>query len=160
MKFSAQEEYGLRCLLQIARLGADGSMTIPEISKHEGLTPTHVAKLLMILRKEGFIASTRGQAGGYTLARKAGEIPVGEVLAALGGKLFDEEFCGKHAGQLSICTHAVDCSVRSLWQVIQESVDQVVDRLTVADLIKNGERPNVQMFDSPRRSTALQTSDK
>jgi Rrf2 family protein len=160
MKFSAQEEYGLRCLLQIARLGADGSLTIPEISKHEGLTPTHVAKLLMILRKEGFVASTRGQAGGYTLARKSEDIPVGEVLAALGGKLYDEEFCGKHSGQLSICTHAVDCSVRSLWQVIQQSVDQVVDKLTIADLIRSGERPNVQLFDSPRRTKAAKTSEK
>lgn len=160
MKFSAQEEYGLRCLLQIARLGVDGSMTIPEISKHEGLTPTHVAKLLMILRKEGFITSTRGQSGGYTLARKPEEIPVGKVLEALGGKLYDAEFCGKHAGQLSICTHAVDCSVRSLWQVIQESVDKVLDHLTVADLIRSGERPNVQLFDNPKRRGSLQTSDK
>lgn len=160
MKFSAQEEYGLRCLLQIARLGVDGSMTIPEISKHEGLTPTHVAKLLMILRKEGFITSTRGQAGGYTLARKPEDVPVGEVLEALGGRLYDEEFCGKHAGQLSICTHAVDCSVRSLWQVIQESVDQVVKKLTLADLIRSGEKANVQLFDSPRRRETAQPSKK
>lgn len=153
MKFSAQEEYGLRCLLQIARTGDGGSLTIPEISKHEGLTPTHVAKLLMILRKEGFITSTRGKAGGYTLSRPAEGITVGEVLASLGGKLYDEEFCGKHAGQLSICTHAVDCSVRSLWQVIQLTVDKVVDKMTLADLIESSERPNVQMFETPRRST-------
>ena len=86
MKFSAQEEYGLRCLLQIARLGPDGSMTIPEISRIEGLTPTHVAKLTMILRKGGFLSSTRGQAGGYALARSPEKIIVGEVLEALGGK--------------------------------------------------------------------------
>ena len=160
MKFSAQEEYGLRCLLQIARLGTEGSLTIPEISKHEGLTPTHVAKLLMILRKGGFITSTRGQSGGYTLARHANEIVVGDVLEALGGKLYDAEFCEKHAGQLSICTHAVDCSVRSLWQVIQQSVDQVIGKLTLADLISSGEKTNVQLFDSPRRPEALQASKK
>jgi Rrf2 family protein len=147
MKFSAQEEYGLRCLLQIARLGTEGSLTIPEI------------KLLMILRKEGFITSTRGQAGGYTLARKPEEISVSEVLEALGGKLFDAEFCGKHSGQLSICTHAVDCSVRSLWQVIQQAVDHVIDDLTLADLVKNGEKSNVQLFDAPKRMTAAQTSN-
>ena len=159
MKFSAQEEYGLRCLLQIARLGTEGSLTIPEISKHEGLTPTHVAKLLMILRKEGFITSTRGQSGGYTISRPADQIAVGDVMAALGGRLYDEEFCGRHAGGSSaICTHAVDCSVRSLWQVIQQAVDQVVNRVTIADLIRDGERANVQMFDAPRRGAALPTS--
>lgn len=151
MKYSAQEEYGLRCLLQIARLGTGGSLTIPEISKHEGLTPTHVAKLLMILRREGFITSTRGQSGGYAIARNPEEIIVGDVLEALGGKLYDAEFCDKHSGQLSICTHAVDCSVRSLWQVIQQAVDQVVNKLTVADLLSSGEKPNVTLFEAPRR---------
>jgi Rrf2 family protein len=139
LKFSAQEEYGLRCLLQIARLGEGGSMTIPEISKVEGLSSTHVAKLMMILRKEGFINSTRGHSGGYVLARPANEIAVGDVMAALGGKLYDDEFCNRHAGQFSICTHAVDCSVRSLWQVIQAAVDGVVGKLTLADMLQRAE---------------------
>jgi Rrf2 family protein len=154
LKFSAQEEYGLRCLLQIARLAPEDSMSIPEISRQEGLSATHVAKLLMILRKEGFITSTRGQAGGYTLARSANQIALGEVLAALGGKLYDDEFCGRHAGQQSVCTHAVDCSLKSLWQVIQTAVDQVVDRLTLADLLGSDTRASVQLFDSPRRVPA------
>lgn len=149
MKFSAQEEYGLRCLLQIARDG-DGTMTIPEIAKVEGLSQTHVAKLLMILRKEGFINSTRGQAGGYALSRSPEEIKVGEVLAALGGKLFDDEFCARHAGQLSICKHAVDCSVRSLWQVIQGAVDNVLDGISLADMMNEGEAAtNVTFMSTP-----------
>ena len=87
MKFSAQEEYGLRCLLQIARLGPEGSLTIPEIARHEGMSPTHVAKLLMILRRDGFLASTRGQQGGYALALPPEKTYVGDVLASLGGRL-------------------------------------------------------------------------
>jgi Rrf2 family protein len=145
MKFSSQEEYGLRCLLQIARV--EESMTIPEISEVEGLSATHVAKLLMILRKEGFLTSTRGQSGGYQLARPADQIIVGDVLAALGGKLYDEEFCSRHKGHLSICTHAIDCSVRSLWQVVQDAVDNVVNRMTLADLLGEKPQPNVQFFD-------------
>jgi Rrf2 family protein len=156
MKFSAQEEYGLRCLLQIARSGRGGSLTIPEISRVEGLSQTHVAKLLMILRKDGFVTSTRGQTGGYTLARPASEINVGEVLNALGGKLYDEEFCAKHAGQLTICQHAVDCSVKSLWQVIQGAVDHVLRDLTLADMITNGDAiSNVKFMDSPPRQKAV-----
>jgi len=152
VKFSAQEEYGLRCLLQIGARGADDSLTIPEISKIEGLSQTHVAKLLMILRKEGFITSTRGQSGGYTIARPPEQIVVGEVLAALGGRLYDGEFCERHRGQHDICTHAVDCSVRSLWQVIQSAVNDVVDQMTLADMLKK-EAPasNVTLFAQPRR---------
>ena len=156
MKFSAQEEYGLRCLLQIARLGPEGSMTIPDISRVEGMTQTHVAKLMMILRKSGFINSTRGHLGGYTLALPAEQIRISEVLEALGGKLYDDKFCGRHGGQNNICTHAVDCSVRSLWQVIQNSVDSVLDRITLADLMKEKDsaaRSNVQ-FGIPRPTGA------
>ena len=154
MKFSAQEEYGLRCLLQIARLKPGESMTIPQISEVEGITPTHVAKLLMILRKDGFISATRGQAGGYFLARAASEIPVGEVLASLGGKLFDEEFCARHSGHMHICNHHIDCSVKSLWQVIQGAVDSVVNRITIADLLEGRTtQPNVTLFATPQRAT-------
>lgn len=152
MKFSAQEEYGLRCMIQIAKFGSDGSLTIPEIARVEGLSQTHVAKLLMILRKDGFITSTRGQTGGYALARPAGEINVGEILACLGGKLYDDEFCSKHAGQFSICKHAVDCSVKSLWQVIQGAVDHVLNDLTLADMISKGDAiSNVTFMSAPPR---------
>lgn len=154
MKFSAQEEYGLRCLIQIARQGEGGSLTIPEISKLEGLTTTHAAKLLMILRKEGFITSARGQSGGYSLSAKPADIKVADVLNALGGKLYDAEFCGRHSGALDICTHAVDCSVRSLWQVIQQSVDSVLEHLTLASMMEEA-KTNVTLFDS--RPTQLIT---
>ena len=68
MKLNSSEEYGLRCLLQLARQ-TPGSLTIPEISQAEGITHHNVAKLLRILRQGGFVASARGQQGGYALAK-------------------------------------------------------------------------------------------
>lgn len=144
MKFSTQEEYGLRCLLQIARRGA--SATIPQIAAAEGLSTTHVAKLLMILRRESWVMSTRGQAGGYTLAKHPSEIMVKDVLASLGGQFYDEAFCVRHSGQLDICKHAVDCSVRSLWQQVQTAVDQVLEGISLADLFAEVEATNVTFF--------------
>lgn len=128
-------------------------MTIPQISEVEGLSQTHVAKLLMILRKDGFIRATRGQLGGYTLSRPAKEIKIGDVLASLGGKLYDQDFCDRHAGQHHICTHAIDCSIRSLWQMVQEAVDQVIDRVSLADLLLAPEPvSNVTLFAAPSRA--------
>lgn len=152
MKFSTQEEYGLRCLIQVAKRGEEGALTIQEIGQLEGLTAPHVAKLLMILRKEGFIKSTRGQSGGYTIARPPRDILVGDVLAALGGKLYDDGFCGRHVGTHDICSHSfAGCAVRDLWQQVQTAIDGVVDSIRLSDLLGMS---NVQFGGAPPRERA------
>jgi Mn-dependent DtxR family transcriptional regulator len=71
MKLSTQEEYGLRCLLQLARAGDAASLTIAEMSEREGISSPNVAKIMRILRRAGLVRSTRGKAGGYYLSRPA-----------------------------------------------------------------------------------------
>ena len=142
MRLTSQEEYGLRCLLRVGREGTEGSVTIPELSKSEGISEPNVAKMMRILRSSGFVRSTRGQAGGYTLARTADQIAVGHVLAALGGRLFDSNFCGTHAGVGSSCTHLVDCSIRSVWRTIQNAIDGVLAQLTLKDLLGSEQEMN------------------
>jgi Rrf2 family protein len=135
MKFSTQEDYGLRCLMQLAQEGPGRSLTVSEIGRREGLSETHVAKLAMMLRKAGYIKSTRGQAGGYMLARPAEQLLVRDVLATLGGRLYDDSFCTRHSGRLGLCTHNFDCRVRGLWQSIQSAVDEALGDLSIADLL-------------------------
>ncbi len=135
MKFSAQEEYGLRCLLRISKAKSQNGLTIPEISQMEGLTEANTGKLLRALRLGGFIESTRGQTGGYKLTRPADKIIIGEVLAALGGRLFEDDFCADHSGSELICTHTIDCSIRSLWRTVQSLIDNVLGKMTLKDLI-------------------------
>jgi Rrf2 family protein len=142
MKFSAQEEYGLRCLLEIGKQGPEGSLTIPEIAAAEGLSVPYVAKLVRALRQGGFVKSTRGQSGGYTLASPPSQIVVGEVLATLGGKLFDPEYCERYHGAVDSCTHSIDCSIRSLWRAVQSGVDQVLSRTTLESLLTSEQEMN------------------
>ena len=139
MKLSTQEEYGLRCLLQLARQKPGRSLTIPEISQAEGLSTHNVAKLLRILRKGGFVTSERGQHGGYSLARPACHVSVGEVMEVLGGRLYDPAFCIQHAGSGANCTQSFSaCSLRSLWDRVQRAVDDVVRGISLQDLIQDG----------------------
>src|SRR3972149_654943 len=120
MKLSAQDEYGLRCLLRLARQADGQSLTIPEISQAEGISHHNVAKYLSILRRRGFVESERGQRGGDSPARGAG----GE---AAGGRLFAPGFCQTHAGMGDTCQHSsVDCAIRGLWTQVQGAVDQVL----------------------------------
>jgi Rrf2 family protein len=137
MKMSAQEEYGLRCLLRLGREPEGGSLTIAELSCREGLSAANVAKMMRLLRRAGLVVSTRGKDGGYALARPADRIRVSETLAALGGRLFDAGFCDTHAGSTGLCAHMGDCSIRSVWRQIQDAIDGVLGRMTLKDLIRS-----------------------
>ena len=136
MKLTSQEEYGLRCLLRVGREDAGECLTIPELARSEGISEPNVAKMMRILRRGGFVKSTRGQSGGYALSRPAEEIIVGHVLATLGGRLYEPAFCDGHSGLERLCTHMPDCSIRSVWRMVQQAVDQVLGKLTLKDLLK------------------------
>lgn len=138
MKLSSHEEYGLRCLLQVARQGIDGSATIPEISRKEGISEPYVAKLLRILRQGGFVKAVRGKAGGYTLAIPPEGIHISEALALLGGRIYEEDFCLRHSGTQRNCVHSTNCSMRSLWRSVQSAIDNVLGKMTVHDLLQPG----------------------
>ena len=138
MKLAANEEYGLRCLVRIGLAEAGGGgLTIPEISLAEGVSPAYAAKILRALRKGGFVKAARGKAGGYTLARPPEAIVISHVMEALGGRLFESDFCDSHSGQAAKCTRSVDCSVRSLWRAVQVAIDQVLVKATLRDLLQN-----------------------
>ncbi len=137
MKLSAQEEYGLRCLVRVAQHQAN--LTIPEIAGAEGIAPHNVAKYLRLLRQGGFVDSERGQNGGYSLASPPDSISLAEVVAALGGRLFDPGFCDHFAGVEDACHHsAVECSIRGLWGRVQNAVDEVLSQTTLSDLLHPG----------------------
>jgi Rrf2 family transcriptional regulator, iron-sulfur cluster assembly transcription factor len=145
MKITAQEEYGLRILVRIAGYKDKDGMSIPQLSAAEGLSSHYVAKLTRLLRMDGFINSTPGYKGGYVLARPAKEIIINKVLKALGGCLYDTSFCELHPGTLKLCTHSVDCSTRSLWQMIQFTVDRLLDKITLDDLV-NAEKESAKIL--------------
>ena len=139
MKLSSQEEYGLRCLLRLGREAEGGSLTIAELSCREGISVPNVAKMMRVLRRAGLVVSTRGKDGGYALARPADRIRVSETLAALGGRLFDAGFCETHSGTTALCAHMGDCSIRSVWRLLQDAIDGALGRMTLKDLMR-GER--------------------
>ena len=135
MKINKQDEYGLRILLRIARADSESGLSIPQLSELEGMSQPYVGKIARMLRLAGFVESTRGQKGGYVLAKKPEDINIKEVISSLGGDLFNKNFCGEHSGEIRICTNSVDCSIRSLWTILQYTVDKVLENISLNDLI-------------------------
>ena len=137
MQLLAQEEYGLRCLIQVARQAGPDPLTIPEIAEREGISPEYAAKLMRALRQTDFVVSTRGAGGGYRLSRPASEITAWQVIQALGGSLFPAEFCDTHPGQLRDCVHSTGCSLRGLWSSVESAIRGVLEGVTLADLARD-----------------------
>src|SRR5215467_8321836 len=135
MKITAQEEYGLRCLLAIAR--APGTITISEIAAAEALSPAYVAKLVGHLRHAGLVRSSRGAAGGQVLARAAHEIDLAAALDALGPSVYTTAFCTQHAGARAECVHLPDCSLRSIWRGVESTIRTALARVKLADLLES-----------------------
>lgn len=138
MKLTAQEEYGLRCLLHVARHAPDPAgppVSIRAIAEGEGLSLEYAAKLLRALRQVGFVQSVRGAAGGYTLSRPPHETSAFEVLRTLDGPLFDEGLCKGQTGRLGPCVHDHGCSLRVLWKWVDVALESVLARITLADLL-------------------------
>lgn len=137
MHITAQEEYGLRCLLRVAKHESGDPMRTQDIAVGEGLSLEYAAKLMRMLKNAGFVSSTRGSAGGYLLAEPARDVTVWQVLEALGGPLYEEKFCDAHTGSQRDCTHSTDCSIRALWRNINGILKEALSAITLADLCRD-----------------------
>jgi Rrf2 family iron-sulfur cluster assembly transcriptional regulator len=158
MKITAQDEYGLRILVRIAKCKDSLGLSIPQLSALEGLSQPNVSKLTRILRIEKLVNSTKGHVGGYVLARPADTITVNDILKAFSGRLFDQEFCVNHAGTMKVCSNSVDCSIRSLWTIVQSAIDNLLDKITLSDL-SNGEKEATETFQNIFNSTPKENKE-
>ena len=155
MKVSAQEEYGLRCLLQLAPLGAGEYLTLTQIAEREGISTANAGKLLWILNKAGLVTSIRGTKGGYRLARAASEIHLDEII-----KVLDEDVlashCNSYTGILDACVHTGNCGIRPVIVGLHDVVQRAMASITLAQLL--GTESNVEttlhQINSRERETA------
>jgi Rrf2 family protein len=133
MKVSPLEEYGLRCLLCLAR-EAETTWGIEAIARREGLSKAYVAKIVMLLRRAGLVESTRGRLGGIRLSLAPQDISVARVLEALDGPLYRATVCQDFAHGLT-CDLSY-CSIRGLWEEVASSVNRVLETRTLRDLLR------------------------
>ncbi len=145
MRFTSQEEYGLRCVLQMAKRDGEGPMKIADLAELESLTPAYVAKLMRVLRKGGIVVSVRGQSGGYRLARPPALMSVADVLMVLDHRLYEPAYCQEYTGISPSCVHMSDCSIRALWRRLEASLWHVLDKATLADLVGRERETIVQL---------------
>jgi Rrf2 family protein len=135
VKITAQEEYGLRCMVQLARHRDTEPLTIAEIARREALSLPYVGKLMALLRHAGLVESVRGRSGGYILPRRPSDIALHEIIEALGGELFERDHCDRYPAGQKACVHVDECSIRGIWGALGKIIQDVLSRTTLADLL-------------------------
>ncbi len=160
MKLTAQEEYGLRCLLQVARRAGGPAglpVSIRAVAEAEGLSIEYTAKLLRILRQSGLLTSTRGASGGYTLVSEPSEITVWRAMKVLDSPLYNEAFCDGHTGSFTSCVHSSACSVRVLWRWVGTALEDALRRVTLADLVRGADPVHKALSDTTPAIAGVQS---
>ena len=140
MKISTRTEYGIRVLVTLARLDPEETcLSLTEIAKREKLPHAYLEQLVGDLRRAGLVSATRGQAGGYRLARPADEIAMTEAVRALEGPLLEMPCAG--ADDLEHCDRPQPCSVHEIFQRVYESLSSTLGATNLAEVIATAGGP-------------------
>ena len=144
MKISTKTEYGLRCLLCLTREAEGESLSIAQIAVIEHVPKHYAQQILMCLRRAGLVKSIRGTDGGFALARSAEDISVGEVVRVLEGIPF-QDTCRKF-NQRSDCGHTGDCSIRPIWEMINQRLWEALDSIQLRHLMTDEKTMGVTLI--------------
>ncbi len=123
MKISTKGRYGLRVLLDIAlyRVG-DKPRMIREIAANQEISEKYISRLIIELRKAGFVKSVRGAKGGYTLMRKPEEISILDVLEVMEGPVCIVDCVSASGGE---CRRTMLCPTRRMWTEINQKIRDI-----------------------------------
>lgn len=141
MKITYKGDYALKALFQLAlkyENEGDGVMSITEIAKSGDMPTKFLEQILLTLRKGGFVKSKRGINGGFSLARPAENITIGEVIRFIEGPL--EPISCVEEERYKGCKDLTSCIFRGVWKEVADSTAKIVDHLSFADLIRKYEK--------------------
>ncbi|MDO5043737.1 MAG: Rrf2 family transcriptional regulator [Coriobacteriia bacterium] len=132
MQVSTKGRYALRLMVDLGSADKDAFTPLREISERQKISEKYLEQIIRPLAKAGYVRSARGIFGGYQLAKDSQAITVGEVLRAVEGELAPIP-CSSRIGDN--CENTTTCVTRDVWQSINDSVNEVVDNITLEELV-------------------------
>lgn len=137
MIISTRGRYGLRAMFELAKAHGEGTLSIKQIAAAQGLSEQYLEQIFARLKAAGLVESTRGAGGGYSLNALPEQVTVGRVLVALEGELSPAECVGEDATE---CKNADMCTTHVIWQRIYDGFNQVLDGITLQDMLDDYRR--------------------
>ena len=131
MKLSTKCRYGLRAVLEIARKYDKTPAKRKDIANKEGISPSYLENILLVLRNHKLVETTRGVNGGYVLSKPPSEISAYEIVSALEGPLSFVDCVDEPQG----CEKSGRCVTRTVWCEAAKAVREVLEKVTLQELL-------------------------
>lgn len=150
MRITTWTEYSLIISLHLAKRGAAGGGPVAarEIAEQERLPGDYVEQILLRLRRAGLVESVRGAKGGYFLAKEPGAITMRDIMTASEHQTFETN-CASHPVDDERCSPGSPCSIRPVWQALQQRVDELLAGISLMDLMQHETRVQELVAISP-----------
>lgn len=133
MRVSTKGRYALRLMLDLATNASGEPIRLKDVAKRQDVSDKYLEQIISVLNKAGYVRSVRGPMGGYTLQKAPGEYTVGMILRLTEGSLAPVE-CVEEPE--AACTRAESCVTRILWKKLNDAINDVVDNITLEDLLE------------------------
>lgn len=134
MKVSTRGEYGVRAMVALARHFGEGPMSIADIARASSVPPAYLEQLIAPLRRADLVQSKRGAHGGYVLARPPQDVRIGEIYRVMEGPVAPMDCVSENMADQT-CPLIDNCETRPIWLRMRDSIVDVLDSTTLADLI-------------------------
>ncbi len=131
MRISTKGRYAVRLMLELALKSTGEPIRLKDVASSQDISEKYLEQIIAVLNKAGFVRSVRGREGGYILARRPEEYTVGMILRLTEGDLSPVECVENTTG----CDRAESCVTRMLWKKLGAAINEVVDAITLEDLI-------------------------
>ena len=136
MKISTRGRYAVRVMLDLALNNTGDYIKVKDIARRQDISEKYLEQIISSLNKAGYVLSVRGAQGGYKLARNPDQYTVGMILRLTEGSLAPVSCLDSEPNQ---CARYKDCKTVQVWKKLEKAIYDVVDNVTIQDLMEEGD---------------------
>ena len=135
MKLSTRSRYAARAIIEIAKQANDKPITRKTICDSQQISSSYLENILIILKNQGIIKTTRGPKGGYTLAKDPAEITMYDIVS-----VFEGSISAVHCvDDPSSCVRNLNCPTKIVWEELMQAQTRVLKKFTIENLVQRSE---------------------
>lgn len=136
MLISTRGRYALRVMIDLAEHRSDGYVPLKVIAQRQEISEKYLETIIKLLVRAGLLSGLRGKGGGYRLTREPEQYTVGSVLRLTEESLSPVACLGS---EKMACPRAADCRTLPMWRGLEQVIDNYLNGITIADLIRQGD---------------------